>query len=323
MELRVLCENLSGITGGYDKVDEIIAGARPKIFDFAYPIFSESYREVLENKILMHFFHREIGLETYGHWKFELRAKMNEVMPYYNKLYESELIEINPIANMHYDKEEQHSGGDDRSVTESNTGTVVNAGSGSNSESTEGSLTRSGENERKNDSKGGNTTQTNNEMNTEVSGVQKTTGSENSTSKYSDTPQGALTNLKENKYLTNATINDGDSEQNSENTTTTKVGSKDKILTTDTRVENEKAGYSDNSNSEGSRDSNSEFENVRTDNTLKSVNDNIVTNRKVVTKYKGTTGKGESELLKEYRETFLNIDMLVINELEELFMQLW
>ena len=36
--------------------------------------------------------------------------------------------------------------------------------------------------------------------------------------------------------------------------------------------------------------------------------------------YEGTSA---SDLLLKFRETFLNIDMLVINDLEDLFFQLW
>ncbi|MFQ9808244.1 MAG: hypothetical protein ACLRYB_00095 [Segatella copri] len=36
-----------------------------------------------------------------------------------------------------------------------------------------------------------------------------------------------------------------------------------------------------------------------------------------------TSGVSYSKLLNEFRETFLNIDMLIINDLSDLFMNLW
>lgn len=60
------------------------------IFDFNYPIFDETYRGVLEQKIIDRYYFREIGLETVGQFKHFLKMKMNEIMPYYNKLYETE-----------------------------------------------------------------------------------------------------------------------------------------------------------------------------------------------------------------------------------------
>lgn len=70
-----------------------------KIFNFNYPIFDEEYREYLENKIIRHFYFREIGFETVGRFLFELETKLNEIMPYYNKLYESSLLEFDPLIN--------------------------------------------------------------------------------------------------------------------------------------------------------------------------------------------------------------------------------
>lgn len=98
-ELRFICETEAGLSDsvGYDGVAKVIADARPKIFSFDYPIFDTDYKPTLETKILRHFYTREIALETYGLWKLKLEAKMNEIMPYYNQLYKSELIEFNPL----------------------------------------------------------------------------------------------------------------------------------------------------------------------------------------------------------------------------------
>lgn len=68
-------------------IKEQIEVARKEIFDFDYPIWSEDYKQVLETKILKHYFMKEIGLETYGLWKFFLDEKMNLIMPYYNEVY--------------------------------------------------------------------------------------------------------------------------------------------------------------------------------------------------------------------------------------------
>lgn len=58
-----------------------------KLFDFAYPIFDEKYRTVLETKIIDFYYFREIGLETMGQFKWFLKSKLNRIMPYYNELY--------------------------------------------------------------------------------------------------------------------------------------------------------------------------------------------------------------------------------------------
>jgi len=57
------------------------------VFDFDYPIFDESYRKVLEQKIIDTYYFREIGLETVGQFKHFLKSKLNNIMPYYNEQY--------------------------------------------------------------------------------------------------------------------------------------------------------------------------------------------------------------------------------------------
>ena len=62
------------------------------IIDFGnYPIFDENYRSVLENKILAHYrYLYEIGFETPELFTKMLQATMNEIMPYYNILYDAQ-----------------------------------------------------------------------------------------------------------------------------------------------------------------------------------------------------------------------------------------
>lgn len=60
------------------------------IFDFDYPIFDENYRGVLQQKIIDTYYFREIGFETVGMFKHYLKTKLNNIMPYYNQLYETE-----------------------------------------------------------------------------------------------------------------------------------------------------------------------------------------------------------------------------------------
>ena len=101
-ELRFICEESAGLahSEGYTSIDSVLDKSRDKIFDFDFPIFDENYRIPLENKILKHYYTREIGFETVGLWKHFLGMRMNEIMPYYNKLYSSELIEFNPMYDV-------------------------------------------------------------------------------------------------------------------------------------------------------------------------------------------------------------------------------
>lgn len=65
-----------------------------------YPIFDEAYRDPLNNKIIEHYYFREIGQETPGLFKRFLNRKMNEIMPYYNQLYASASLITDPLTNM-------------------------------------------------------------------------------------------------------------------------------------------------------------------------------------------------------------------------------
>lgn len=217
-ELRYVCEVYAGYdeSRGYENVDAIIEKARPKIFDFDYPIFDEAYKSVLETKIIRHYYTREIGSETVGRWKLFLQAEMNEIMPYYNKLYESELIEFNPMHDV--DLTIDH--------TKGNEGTSENVG-----------------NTKYNDDRW---------------------------RYYHDTPQDGVEGIKSLRYLTEAERNTTDSETDATNNA--------EFTTTEDYLEHIK----------GKRN-----------------------------------GMSFSKMLNEYRDTFLNIDMMIINDLNELFMQLW
>lgn len=57
-----------------------------------YPIFSEVYREGLNNKIIRHYYTREIGAETVGRFRMFVKDAMFLIMPYYNQLYNSEIL---------------------------------------------------------------------------------------------------------------------------------------------------------------------------------------------------------------------------------------
>ena len=81
-----------------------------------YPIFDETYRETLNNKIIRHYFMYEIGAETSGLFRMFVRDAMFLIMPYYNQMYLSEIMAkgIQPLID--------HT----RTITEDATGTASN-----------------------------------------------------------------------------------------------------------------------------------------------------------------------------------------------------
>lgn len=103
-ELRFICEQYAGLSEsvGYPNVKDVIEQSRTKIFDFDFPIFDEEYRAVLETKIIKHYYMYEIGFETVSLFKYFLDTRLNEIMPYYNQLYKSELIKFDPMCDFDY-----------------------------------------------------------------------------------------------------------------------------------------------------------------------------------------------------------------------------
>lgn len=128
-ELRYICENYASLneSKGYNDIETVLDNSWDKVFDFPFPVFNEEYREDLCKKILRHYYTREICEETVGLWKLRLNSRMNEIMPYYNKLYNSELISIQPLINTRLNST--------RSNTKGGTDTINTSGTSSETSS--------------------------------------------------------------------------------------------------------------------------------------------------------------------------------------------
>lgn len=303
-QVRYICETAANLdqSAGFNDVNTIIANAAPKIFDFAYPIFDETYRRPLEHKILRHFYTREIAEETVGLWKLRLQDKLNIIMPYYNRLYNSELLEFNPLYNVDYQKTGDKTATTDSTDTASKnttdtiddetttatTGTVTDAGTVKNAGTIDDTAT------------------------SHTSDTATTTGEK--WDLFSDTPQGSIQNvdITNNSYLSNV-------RKNTDNTTGATTGSTTFSATKTTNMtdtENKTKTYDTNVSAvrdygKSSSETASKTGNVETTDEYA---------EHVIGK---TAGATYSKMLSEFRETFLNIDKMVIDELEVLFFGLW
>ena len=61
------------------------------VFDFEYDFYDNEFRCDFERKFIDHYYFHEIGFETIGRFKYNLKAHLNKKMPYYSQLYRSEL----------------------------------------------------------------------------------------------------------------------------------------------------------------------------------------------------------------------------------------
>lgn len=290
-EVRFICENYGGFenSSGFLDVDKVLEKSWDKIFTTNCTFFDEEYRKFLCKKILKHYYLREINSETVGIWLLWLNTRLAEIMPYYNQLYNSELIKIDNIFN-------------DTDYTMNIVSNIVANTTSNNDKSnnSEFSETTSNENEinhalTSEDSKSA--TNTTNETNSNTA---------NEKNKYSDTPQGSLSDVENNKYLTNYRNINNTNESESDKTEKISSSSTDKITEKTT-----------NKNS-SSRSNNSTF----SENNSNSSDSNE--NKDEVQSVKGKRGSATfASILNEYRTTFLNIDMLVINDFSDLFINLW
>lgn len=81
---------------------EKIEIGRKQLFDFPYPFFDETKRKDFETKFIIHFYSREIGSETMALFKMSLEDYLILNMPYWNKMFESELMEFPVFEDMDY-----------------------------------------------------------------------------------------------------------------------------------------------------------------------------------------------------------------------------
>ena len=366
-EVRYICEVEAGLvhSEGYLRTADIIEKARPKVFDFDYPIFDTEYKPVLETKILKHFYTREIGLETYGLWKLKLDTKLNEIMPFYNQLYADGLTNINPFLTVNMSKSYEKQGDTTNKEntliensentqstqlqTDKMTGTVQDAKSETGTRTDNLSETTSGTrtdnlSEANNRTITPNTTTTATDSGTE--GVSKTSALKNTRyDLYSDTPQGGLTGVNSETYLTNArkTTDDGTGSTASDTTTFGKVVTTRATGTETDNTTKTNTGTQQNSGSKtntGTQQNSVSGTTTRTHNTTDTLNNsingsktglnNIGKNGSVnslenyIEKLKGRNGNIDLfDIADKIRNCILNIDVMIIEDLDCLFMGLW
>lgn len=477
-EVRYICETMAGLdtSVGFTDVLTTIEKSAPKIFSMPYPIFDEEYRAALQTKILLHYYTREIAYETVPLWFLKLGTKMGEIMPYYNQLYRSALIEFDPFNDVNLKREYTKTGDQEEDETREEVGTsknnsstdatktgnttltTDNKGTNTNTITTDGNTSKTenattGDTEERTingkttltgtkDTVTGligkvDTTNTNNETSTTADTRTDNTSSKTSSNisttakgeselvvdrtnhlktndttaetinynrdhkdRFADTPQGSLSGLLTDKYLTNARLineenldaKDGTFISNKDETlggfeTTTK--SDTETTTGDTTVTNtgtvkndgtvtKNGGYTDVTNTKNDTTEKETSSNTGTDEktdnvtragtnevagsgtshekadssgsdtftgdekgssnstetmTSESAGANSLTGNKKnkiknledyiesLTGKQGTTDY--STLLMKFRQTFLNIDMMIIDELNDLFFNLY
>lgn len=267
--LRDICEFYANEnTNGLSNINDVLDKSWNIIFTNNWEIFDESYRKILCEKILRKFFTREICAETVELWKLWLDATMCEIMPTYNQLYESTLIKYDVFNNVDVTTTFEKSGKEDSK----NTGNINTTDSG---------------------------TQTNTGKSTgNIKGTTKSDNKNNSTEwdLHSDTPQGGINGVENEKYLSDATKRTNNS--NADSTVTSNENNSTNINNT---LKTSNTQTNSNTN-KGTKETSEEW------------------TQRIFGK---NNGQSNVSLLKEFRENILNIDQMIIKNLEPLFFQLW
>lgn len=293
-EVRYIIDTFTTAPQG-SNIQQKITGAIPAIFNFSFPIWEETYRQTLEYKILQHYYMREIGFETVGLWKFYLQRALTEKMPYFNDLYQTVSQDydfLSPYNVVETITREVTGEGTSRDNTQQDM-------TGTTGDTTEGTTKQTASNSR------------------DISGTIDNTetregedsGSRNNFTLNSDLPQTEVTNPQIDYGSSSIKVTDSDSRNTSGSVTGKQTEARTDAFEETVAGENKQTVSGSNENHlTGS--SNSGYNDTR--------NENITNTRK------GNPGnKSYSELIQEYREALINIDMLVIESLNNLFFGLW
>ena len=249
---------------GVDTIDD----ALPKASVFGldkYNIFDESYRHILNRKIIARFWNREIGHETDEMFRMRMDTRMRELMVEKNQLYLSEQFKFDPMRTIDLATV----------VSETASGTL------------HGTTSATSDTTEQTDGTHGNTKNTD----ADVTSDSDSTKSAKSRAVSSVMPQNQLSGNGD--YADSAQ----DSVSNGTDTSHTETG------TTSTETDN----GTNSLTSTGTNDQTGQADSSTTDK-----RDRTST----------TTGMQAlpSQLLQQYRDTILNIDLQILTELEKLFM---
>lgn len=90
-----------------------------------YPIYDEAHRAELNGRIIRHYYLREIGVETVEMFGYCVDEAMRLVMPAYNKMYQSALLDVSHLLGVSVDALTRDLTTRTLSVKDSGTGTMT------------------------------------------------------------------------------------------------------------------------------------------------------------------------------------------------------
>lgn len=302
IEVRYICEQKAGLqeSVGFNNINSVLDKSWDKIFTTNWEIFDESYRKILCEKILRSYYTREICAETVGLWQLWLDSTLCEIMPMYNQLYKTTIYEFNPLYNT--DMTTTFT----KTVTGNDSKTTTGNNSKWNDVSTSSKNTKTDDYTVKDSSKTDSTSKGN--TNSETSN----NDTFDEINKFNDTPQGGVNGIESGNYLT-------DIRMISRTGTTTNSSDENSTSSLNGTYTNENLNKGTTVNEGTTRSNTTETGTANASETGTSETTETWTEK--------VMGKNNSEnygqLLVEFRNSIINIDKMIIDELKPLFMQLW
>lgn len=275
-----------------------------------YPIFNESYRETLNDKIYHACKYREIGLETPELFCEYLHSWMDVHMPEFNPEYlaNEALLKLTPtqrlkIMEVFNGLKKGNENGS--TTTDENSERTTNERGTSNTTYNRDNTSQS--TDTGNDTS--NTTET-------ASGTESGNSNRNSAAYHSDFPQANLTDKDDSNYYTT-----GDYDNDTETTSGTSSTNSTTNTTDTTNHKNDSHSNESSTTGVGSTSNSQDINKVNSN--AQSQKENSETDMHT-TERTGNENYTDFELIEMYRKTFVNVDKKIIRALKrDLFMNIW
>lgn len=161
------------------RIKDLAKYGRGIIFNFDYPLTTNESREKFECMILNHFLMRRIGYDTVTAFRIALDVKLNEIMPFYNKMFDM----LNGWDLFNDGETITRSQSDTRNISDVSTNTIQQT-----SNTTDANVNT--------------ITQTTNGTDS-IENTTSNTNTNTSDRRNSNTPQNELSDVRDGKYVSN------------------------------------------------------------------------------------------------------------------------
>lgn len=284
-------------------IDQIIENGKDKFFDFAFPWYADDKTglDEFKNLFLRKNYMKQIGQETTAQFKLYVQARLMEKMPLYKQLYESSLIEYDPLVNRKITTTKSETENKDKGKESENTVTTTGEGETIENNTSGREVTGEGTQKRTNEQEG-TQVRTNEQEGVLHSEI-------NNQTVHSENPEITMANKDYASTMDRGKkTEDQNTNQNiSENTTNNQSSSED---TTNNQSISENTSEKNQSNSEAS--STEEGKSTENEKEERNLQGNEV--------IEGFYGESQADAILKYRETILNLNEMICNDMNDLFL---